>query len=120
MKRIALSLLLAGAAFAVQAQSPAGTAAPADGAAPAVESAPADAAAAPTETNANVPAKAKSDDITCLRETGTRTKRRDAAGCTGAAGRTYSRGDLHRTGATDTADAIRKLHPAAGHGTAGN
>ena len=119
MKRIALSLLLAGAAFAVQAQSPAETAAPADGAAPAVESAPAD-AAAPNGTNANAPAKAKSDDITCLRETGTRTKRRDATGCTGAPGRTYSRGDLQRTGATDTADAIRKLHPAAGHGTAGH
>ncbi len=111
MKRVALFLLLAGAAFAVQAQSPADAAAPADEAAPAAEA---------TEANANAPVAQKSDDITCLRDTGTRTKRRDDKGCTGAAGRTYSREDLARTGATDTADAIRKLHPAAGHGTAGN
>ena len=110
MKRVALSLLLAGATFAAQAQSPAD--APAPAAEPAVE--------ASTGANANAPATVTSDDATCLRSTGTLTKRRDEKGCTGAAGRTYSRSDLSRTGATDTADAIRKLHPAAGFGSGGH
>ena len=49
-------------------------------------------------------------DSSCIRETGTKLKRRDANGCTGAAGHAYSRAQIDRTGATDTAGAVRKLN----------
>ncbi len=50
----------------------------------------------------------------CLTETGSRI-RRDAAEhpCIGAPGQVLSRKDLDRTGAVNTADAVRKLVPQA-------
>ena len=47
----------------------------------------------------------------CIRETGTRIDARDEDGCTGAPGESFDRDDIDRTGATDTADALRKLSP---------
>lgn len=98
MKRTALALLLGLSAFAVQAQSPA---APVEATGPAAET--------KVITGDNI-AKAAHDNG-CIRETGTRLKRRDAKGCTGAPGESYSRADIDRTGAVDTADALRRLSP---------
>jgi hypothetical protein len=100
MKRLALSLLLALSAFAVQAQVPV----------PAEEAAPAHAA---EEATVITPADTAKLDNGCVRETGTRLKRRDQRGCTGSPGQSYSRADIDATGAVDTADAIRKLSPRA-------
>ena len=67
------------------------------------------------------------DDRNCLRYTGSyivasenqRNARQAAASgknakpvCNGSAGRSYSQDDIRRTGATDIADALRKLDPA--------
>ena len=100
MKRLALTLLLGLSAFAVQAQDPA----------PAQEAAPAVAA---EEATVITPADTAKLDNGCVRETGTRLKRRDQRGCTGSPGQSYSRADIDATGAVDTADAIRKLSPRA-------
>jgi hypothetical protein len=47
----------------------------------------------------------------CIKETGTRIKPKEGE-CVGAAGRTYSRDELDRTGAFSAAEALRKLDPA--------
>lgn len=57
--------------------------------------------------------KAAPRDKGCIRATGTRTAKRDRKGCTGAAGQSYSREDIDRTGATDLGDALRRLSPSA-------
>ena len=105
MKRFALILMLAGAAFAAQAKSPASEPAP-QAAEPEVTEVlgPADAAVAE--------AGAKPRDAHCLRETGTRIKRRDKNGCISAFGRSYTREELDRTGHGDLASALSTLDPA--------
>lgn len=52
-------------------------------------------------------------DTGCVRDSGTHLARRDKNGCTGAPGQSISRTEIDRSGATDTADAIRKLSPSA-------
>jgi hypothetical protein len=52
-------------------------------------------------------------DKPCVRETGTRTPNRDEDGCNGLPGESYDKEQIDRTGAVDTADAIRKLSPSA-------
>ena len=101
MKRLALTLLLGLSAFAVQAQT-----------APAEEAAP---VAVAEETTVITPADTAKPvrDNGCVRETGTKLKRRDANGCVGVPGQSYSRADIDATGAIDTADAVRKLSPRA-------
>ena len=49
----------------------------------------------------------------CVRDTGTRVAARDEDGCTALPGESYDRDDIDRTGAVDTADAIRRLTPSA-------
>lgn len=102
MKRLTLTLLLGLSAFAVQAQ----TAPPAEEAA---------SVAASEETTVITPADTAKPvrDNGCVRETGTKLKRRDANGCVGVPGQSYSRADIDATGAIDTADAVRKLSPRA-------
>lgn len=50
----------------------------------------------------------------CLRDTGSRIRHRSLQKqrCVSAPGRSYSREDLQRTGASNTADALRMLDPA--------
>jgi len=103
MKPTAFVLLLGLFAFAVQAQPPA--------AAP--EPAPEAAQPADEEVTLITAADAAAQDTGCVRDTGTRLKHRDRKGCTGAPGESFSREDIDRTGAVDTADAIRKLSPRA-------
>ena len=104
MKRLALTVLLGLSAFAVQAQSPA----PAEASEPAATAEPAE----PANLAADETAKPRPDNG-CVRETGTRLKRRDGNGCVGVPGQSYSRADIEATGAIDTADAVRKLSPYA-------
>ncbi len=60
----------------------------------------------------------KSADSFCLRETGshlhaiTNEHSKRAVECVGAPGRAYTREDIERTGATTTADALRRLDPS--------
>lgn len=110
MKRIALSLMLAAAAFAAQAQTPADepVAAPAEPEVIEVRG-PTDEAVAAAEAPRAAPR-----DAHCLRETGTRMKRRDKNGCISAFGRAYTRDDLERTGHTNLASALSTLDPAVG------
>ncbi len=49
----------------------------------------------------------------CVRDTGTRTPSRDEDGCNGLPGESYDKEQIDRTGAVDTADAIRRLSPSA-------
>ena len=56
---------------------------------------------------------ARGDDRRCIRATGTRLAARDEDGCTALPGESYDRDDIDRTGAVDTADAIRRLSPSA-------
>jgi len=99
MKPTAFVLLLGLSAFAVQAQPPAAAPEPAQ---------PAD-----EEVTVITAADADGHDTGCVRDTGTRLKKRDRKGCTGAPGESFSREEIDRTGAVDTADAIRKLSPRA-------
>ncbi|HET7126715.1 MAG TPA: hypothetical protein VFI26_06435 [Lysobacter sp.] len=70
----------------------------------------------------------QADEPNCLRYTGSRiiaheNRKQDRAPanakvksrprCNGSAGQSYTREDIQRSGATDVADAIRKLDPAA-------
>jgi hypothetical protein len=48
----------------------------------------------------------------CLRETGTRIKRRDGDGCLASPGRSYSRDELQRTGALTLGEALHRLEPS--------
>lgn len=60
----------------------------------------------------------KSADRFCLRETGshlhaiTTDHNQHAVECAKSPGRAYSREDIERTGATTTADALRRLDPS--------
>ena len=48
----------------------------------------------------------------CLKETGSRIKPSEDQPCINAAGRAYTREEIERTGATTTAEALRKLSPS--------
>ncbi|HEU0152658.1 MAG TPA: hypothetical protein VFQ84_04865 [Arenimonas sp.] len=122
MKRTVLSLLLALSAFAVSAQAapapsadaaspaPVAEAAPPADAAPSVDAAtPADPAAPEADALA-----AKADARNCIRDTGTRIKRRDRDGCNGQPGESYTGEELRRTGASNPAEALRLLSPRVG------
>lgn len=110
MKRTALCLLIALAPFAVQAQVPADPAAPPEAAVAAPASAAADA-----QTEAAPDAIAdNADERNCVRETGSRIKRRDRDGCNGQPGESYSGEQLRRTGASNPIEALRMLSPRAG------
>ncbi|MBS0212051.1 MAG: hypothetical protein JSR26_02570 [Proteobacteria bacterium] len=61
----------------------------------------------------------KEADAFCLRETGTHVRsvtpkphNDRAVECAGSPGRTYTREDIDRTGAINTADALRRLDPS--------
>lgn len=115
MKRIALSLLLALSAFAVQAQAPEAPVAPA---APVDAAEPVDAiepvADAAEETVVIAHEAREEPPRHCLRETGTRIKRRDSKGCTNAIGESFSGDELRQAGGRDTADSLRLLSPRFG------
>jgi hypothetical protein len=125
MKTLVLPLLLAfaplaGAAEPTATPAPAAVAEPAVAAQPAVAVEPAaaaDPAVTPAPADETVAISAsdapRSEENACIRETGTRIAARDEEGCTGAPGDSYDRDDIDRTGAVDTADAIRKLSPSA-------
>ncbi len=100
MKRLALALALGLFAFAVQAQADV---------APAAAESPADENVVITSDKV---AEESTGDKRCIRETGTRLKSRDANGCTGAPGQSYSREDLERSGGTSTADMLERLDPS--------
>lgn len=127
MKRIATSLLLALSVAVVQAQSPAtpvtpeapvARAAPAAPVAAAEDAPPAEPAPpttdAPEETVVMAHERPPETPRHCLRDTGTRIKRRDRDGCTNGIGESYSGEELRRTGARDTAEALRLLSPRFG------
>ena len=105
MKHLALTAALLGLAFAASAQT-----------APAEPATPQAADVAPAQASANqdkVDAK-KDEDRNCLKHTGSRLIRADSKGrkCADATGRSYSKEDIDRTGATDLRDALRRLDPA--------
>ncbi len=104
MKRLALFAALLASAFAAGAQSPV----PVDSAAPVTDSA-AQAAAQDKRTGED-----KLADRNCLKQTGSRVIRADSRGrkCANGPGRSYTKEDLDRTGATDLAEALRKLDPS--------
>lgn len=100
MNRFALALSLGFAALSVQAQSePAPVPAPA---------APEDAVVVRDDASVR-----PAPEAGCIRESGTRLRKRDSKGCTGAPGESYSRDQIDRSGAIDTGDAIRRLSPSA-------
>lgn len=51
-------------------------------------------------------------DRNCLKQTGSLIVRREKEACINAAGRSYSREDIDRTGARDLADALQRLDPS--------
>ena len=68
---------------------------------------------APADETVAISAPDTESERRCVRETGTRIPARDDDGCTSLPGDSYDRDDIDRTGAIDTADAIRKLSPSA-------
>lgn len=117
MKRFAqllpLSLVLALAAFAAQAQTPAAEPAVSPAEPEVIEvRGPADEAVAAADADETT--RAAPRDAHCLRETGTRIKRRDKNGCISAFGRAYTRDELERTGHNDLGSALSTLDPAVG------
>lgn len=67
------------------------------------------------ETPAGTQAERKVSDRNCLRHTGSLIQARDRSGkrdCKPAVGRAYTRDDIDSTGATNIADALRRLDPA--------
>lgn len=54
----------------------------------------------------------KKAGVNCLTETGSRIKRSAEQPCISAPGQVITRDDINRTGAIDTAEALRKLSPA--------
>jgi hypothetical protein len=99
MKSFALALVLGLSTTAAFAQS---------GAAPA----PAPERAAETTVVTPEAPSTAVRDTGCIRDTGTRLRKRDRNGCTGGPGQSYSREDLERTGGTDTSDVLRRLNPS--------
>ncbi len=56
--------------------------------------------------------KTKASQRNCIRYTGTRISKREKDQCTGAAGRSYDREDIERTGETDIGRALERLDPS--------
>ncbi|MDD3762078.1 MAG: hypothetical protein PHP86_02155 [Nevskiales bacterium] len=56
--------------------------------------------------------EARAADAHCLTETGSRIKTSAERPCISAPGSVYSRDDIDRTGATSTAEALRRLSPS--------
>ncbi|KAA2285800.1 hypothetical protein [Arenimonas fontis] len=102
MRTSLLALLLAASGFAVHADD----AMPADASsqAQAEEAVPVQAGQADQAA-----AKAGENRHDCLTQTGSRLKRRDRDGCISAPGQVITREDIDRSGAVDTADAVRRL-----------
>lgn len=73
-------------------------------------------AAAAKEAEAAKPDAARKDERHCLRETGSRIKRKDQNACLPLAGRSYSRDDLDSTGAVTAGEALSRLDPAISRG----
>ncbi|HLU13810.1 MAG TPA: hypothetical protein VKZ64_07645 [Arenimonas sp.] len=96
MKNYSLALLLAAAAFAAHAEEPAEATTPAEPGQDAV-------------VIEGEPAAKADEDSRCLTQTGTRLRHRDSKGCVSAPGQAFTREDIDRTGAVDTADAVRRL-----------
>ncbi|SFF31753.1 iron complex outermembrane recepter protein [Fontimonas thermophila] len=72
---------------------------------------PPNAAQAIPETSTPVLTRAADRPSNCLLETGSRIPRTATDPCVAAPGQVYTREDLDRTGATTTAEALRKLSP---------
>ncbi len=106
MKRFALPLLLAFSPFAVPACERVQLPEPVAGQ-PVLPPAPAD---EPVRISA---ADADTSPRDCIRDTGTRIPQREADGCNGLPGESLDKDEIDRSGAVDTADAIRKLSPSA-------
>lgn len=104
MLRVITPLLLSACVFVVQAQE-----------SPATE---AGAIALGSSVHAGSAGDAQRKDLErpfCIRETGSRLVSRSDKGkrdCLNVPGRSYSQEDLRRTGASNTADALRMLDPA--------
>lgn len=114
MKHLVFSPLLLALAFTAMAQTPAPAPASVETAAPQASSAPAGDAAQPAPKD-EVATKDDLSDRNCLKETGSRlAPRPDKKGrkCINAAGRSYTREDIDRSGAIDLKDALRRLDPA--------
>lgn len=73
-------------------------------------------AAAAEEAEAAKPDAARKDNRICLRETGSRIKRKDKDSCLPLAGRSYSKEDLDSTGAATVGEALSRLDPAISRG----
>lgn len=125
MNRAVLTLLFVLSPLAVLAQSPAAPAPEAPVPTPAAGRVAVTDATPPAEPAAegNAEARPESEDLAeseathdrhCLRDTGTRIKRRDRRGCTPGIGESYTGEELRRTGATSTAEALRLLSPRVG------
>ena len=76
-------------------------------------------AGAQAKTEAPMTAEQKSAEAFCLRQTGSHLRsvtakphNERAVECANAPGRVYTREDIERTGAINTADAIRRLDPS--------
>lgn len=73
------------------------------------------ACASPAQKDAGTAARteaAQAEQPQCLRETGSHIARNENRPCAGGPGETYTREDIDRTGATTTADALRRLSPS--------
>lgn len=104
MKNLSLALLLSLSAFTAQASTSDAPAAQPQVAAEETTVISPDAAVQPM-------ADAKAN---CIRDTGSRIKRRDDKACNGLPGRSYDRKDLAGSGGINTADALRRLDPSIG------
>lgn len=72
-----------------------------------------DAVATPAAADAQPQVQAETrEPFNCLKETGSRIKPAEDRPCIGAPGQVYTRDDIDRTGATTTAEALRKLSPS--------
>jgi hypothetical protein len=58
------------------------------------------------------PETKKLSDRNCIRHTGTHIAKREKDQCTGAAGRSYDREDIERTGEVDIGRALERLDPS--------
>jgi hypothetical protein len=110
MNRLAIACLFLAFAATAQAGAPAADGAAAD-APMATAAADADAGKDENVTLANDVEKPEAvADTGCVRESGTRLRRRaDANGCNGQPGTSYTRDDLLTTGGSNTADALKML-----------
>lgn len=107
MKNLSLALLLSLSAITAQAQT-------SDAPAAQPQVAAEETMVISSDGTAAQPKAVADSKSHCVRDTGSRTKRRDDKGCNGLPGRSYDRDALDSTGAIDTADALRRLDPSIG------